>query len=79
MLSLANTLVRLVGRPVVDQTGLTGRYDFDLEYLRDESTASEFGVSLFTSLQRVGLRLEARKLPLDAIVVDSAEKTPVEN
>ena len=31
MTSLANTLPRLVGRPVVDQTGLTGRYDFDLE------------------------------------------------
>lgn len=93
MTSLANTLVRLLGRPVQDLTGLTGRYDFDLEFLRDDlagmvippgaggspGTQPEFGTSLVTSLQRVGLKLEQRKPALDAIVVDSAEKTPTEN
>jgi len=92
MLSLANTLSRVLGRPVVDLTGLTGRYDFDLEYLREEMNGrmlpdapgapmptSELGVSLFTSIQQLGLKLEAQKPPLDAIVVDRAEKVATSN
>jgi uncharacterized protein (TIGR03435 family) len=93
MTALANTLPRLVGRPVVDMTGLTGRYDFDLEFSPQDANgivmpgpaagaapaAPEFGVSVFTSIQRVGLKLEPQKLPLDAIVVVRAEKTPTEN
>jgi uncharacterized protein (TIGR03435 family) len=92
MAALANTLTRFVGRPVVDLTGIQGRYDFELEFTREDlrgmvlgpdgsaaGPSSEFGVSIFTSLQRVGLKLEPQKLPLDTIVVDRAEKTPVEN
>jgi uncharacterized protein (TIGR03435 family) len=89
MRALANTLPRFVGRPVVNLTGLIGRYDFDLEFSREdvngmampggETPPSEFGVSIFTSIQRIGLRLDAQRLPLDAIVVDRVEKTPVGN
>lgn len=93
MAALANTLPRLVGRPVVNLTGLTARYDFELEFSREDvngagmvassgdGTASpaDSGVSVFSSIQRVGLRLEAQKLPLDAIVVDRAEKSASEN
>jgi uncharacterized protein (TIGR03435 family) len=91
MTSLANTLPRFVGRPVVDLTGLTARYDFDLEFSPDDTKgmridlpregapAAEFGMSIFTSIQKVGLRLEGRKVPLDAIVVDRGERTPIEN
>lgn len=35
--------------------------------------------SLFSAVQLVGLKLDARKAPLDVIVIDSAEKTPTEN
>ena len=35
--------------------------------------------AIFTSVQQLGLRLEPRKIPLDTIVVDHAEKTPTEN
>ncbi len=87
MASLANTITRIVGRPVVDLTGLTARYDFELEYAREDSSnllapASadpSIGVSIFASIQRLGLKLEAQKPQLDAIVVDSAEKTFTEN
>ena len=92
MTALANTLPRLVGRPVVDLTGLTGRYDFVLEFSPEEASRmvpldvptgaappSELPVSIFTSIQELGLRLEARKLPLDVIVVDRAERTASEN
>ena len=93
MTALANTLARMLGRPVVDLTALTGRYDFDLEYSSEDSngmrmaapsggslpSAAEPGVSIFGSIQQVGLKLDAQKLPLKAIVVDRAEKTPTEN
>jgi uncharacterized protein (TIGR03435 family) len=91
--ALTNTLTRLLGRPVVDLTTLTGRYDLELEYSAEDSNgmrmalpsggslpaASEPGVSIFGSIQQCGLRLEARKVPLKAIVVDQAEKTPTGN
>ncbi|HTP31215.1 MAG TPA: TIGR03435 family protein [Candidatus Acidoferrales bacterium] len=93
MASLTNTLPRLVGRPVVNQTGLTRRYDFDLEFMKEDlagivlpSTAggtappaAEFGTSIFNSIQHLGLKLDSQKLPLDTIVVDRSEKTPTEN
>lgn len=94
MAALANSLSRLLGRPVVDNTGLTGRFDFDLEYSRDDSNgmmlmpaasggalpaAPEPGVSIFSSIQRLGLKLDAQKVPMDAIVVDRAEKVPTGN
>jgi uncharacterized protein (TIGR03435 family) len=42
-------------------------------------TASEPGSSIVTSVQQLGLRLEARKVPLDMIVIDHLEKLPTEN
>jgi uncharacterized protein (TIGR03435 family) len=42
-------------------------------------TASEPGSSIVTSVQELGLRLEARKMPLDMIVIDHLEKLPTEN
>jgi uncharacterized protein (TIGR03435 family) len=42
--------------------------------------ADDSGVSLFTAVQtQLGLKLEAKKLPLDMLVVDRAEKVPTEN
>jgi len=92
MQALANTLPRFVGRPVVNRTNLEGRYDFDLEFSPEDMRGmpappnqpgavptAELGVSIFTSLQRVGLKLESQKQPLDAIVVDKVEKVASEN
>ena len=73
----------ILDRPVVDKTGLAGRYDFNLEWAPDESqfngeipAASSDAPEppLFTALQQeLGLRLEATRGPVDAIVVDHAE------
>lgn len=93
MLSLCNTLPRFVGRPVVDFTGIEGRYDFDLEFAPEDMHAiapapavdhaslptATPGVSIFDSIQRLGLKLDARKMQLDTIVVDRADRTPIEN
>ena len=71
-------------RPVVDHTGLSGRYDFDLEWTPDESQFGGLGrketpestkPDLFTAIQQqLGLRLEATKGPIATLVIDRAER-----
>lgn len=74
----------VLDRPVVDKTGLTGRYDFDLEWAPDET---QFGGEVpvaptdaqsppfFTAIeQELGLKLEATRGPIEALVVDRAEQ-----
>ena len=89
MTEFASVLQRaILDRPVADKTGLTGRYDFDLEWAPDET---QFGgevppapgdapsAPLFTAIQQqLGLKLVATRGPVEAIVVDQAEK-PKEN
>ena len=67
----------VLDRPVIDTTGLKGRYDFTLEWAqRDPDT----GPSLFTALQeQLGLRLVAQKGPVEVLVIDHVEKVPAEN
>jgi uncharacterized protein (TIGR03435 family) len=68
-------------RPIIDSTGLPGMYEVKLEWaLRQlQNPDSAPGPSLFTALsEQLGLRLEARKGPLEILVVDSAEKVPAE-
>ncbi len=73
----------ILDRPVVDQTGLTGRYDFDLEWAPDETQfggeippapADAQAAPLFTAIQQqLGLRLEATRGAVEALVVDKAD------
>ena len=93
MASLAGTLARILGEPVVDRTALTGRYDRDLEYSPEDSNGMRFavppgeslpaaydpGATIFASILQLGLRLEARRVPMDRVVVDQAEKIPTGN
>ena len=97
MTTLATTLTGLLGRPVVDKTGLTGRYDFVLEFSRADAGGRRTGggynepppcrplhraaspAVIYSSIRRLGLKLDAQKMPLEMVVVDSAEKTPNEN
>jgi uncharacterized protein (TIGR03435 family) len=69
--------------PVSDQTGLTGRYDFQFEVgmARRPADASAppdpfdtEGPNIFAALQKIGLHLENRKIPIPAMVIDSAER-----
>jgi uncharacterized protein (TIGR03435 family) len=89
MTQFAAMLQRAVlDRPVLDKTGLTGKYDFDLEWTPDNS---QFGgvmppikpdnsgkPNLFEALQQLGLKLESRKGPVPVIVIDHVER-PSEN
>jgi len=61
MADLAHYLSILIHRPVVDETGLGGRYDFNLS-------------ALSGALDELGLRLQAKKIPVPMLVIDHAEK-----
>jgi uncharacterized protein (TIGR03435 family) len=76
---LAGMLMRLfLDRPVVDQTGLTRRYDFELRWTQDETRAPTDGSAspgLFTAIQeQLGLKLEPARAPADVLVVDKVER-----
>jgi uncharacterized protein (TIGR03435 family) len=85
----ANTMQAVVlDRPVVDQTGIQGRYDFVLTWTPDETQFGGRGgqappaadpanapPGLFTAIQeQLGLKLEAAKSPVEVLVIDQLEK-----
>lgn len=72
-------------RPMVDQTGLKERYDFDLKWTPDESPSGVQSPSsdgdanappgLFTAIQeQLGLKLVSTKAQVQAMVIDHIEK-----
>ena len=75
MAELAALLSDPLRSPVVDQTGLAGRYDFTLDYSGGDDERS----ATIAAVQRIGLKLESRRMPTQVLVVDRAEKIPVEN
>jgi uncharacterized protein (TIGR03435 family) len=70
-------ILSAVDRPIMDQTGLKGRYDFQLKWLTDDShsTDPDAPPGLFTAIQeQIGLKLEPVKAPADVLVVDQVER-----
>lgn len=64
---------RVLGRPVIDKTGITGEFDVNLEWTPDEKP--DGGPSLFAALQeQLGLKLETQKGSVDVFVIDHIEK-----
>jgi uncharacterized protein (TIGR03435 family) len=66
-------------RPLIDQTGLTGRYDFKLRYTTDELSASDANSApgIFTAVQeQLGLKLEPVKAAGEVFVIDYLERPP---
>jgi uncharacterized protein (TIGR03435 family) len=94
---LALMLGNQLGSPVLDQTGLAGKYDFKMAYdprgsIIAASQSSPPGAApaplsddpsepdIFSALQeQLGLKLEARKVLLDVLVIDRADQAPTEN
>ena len=78
MANMVFTLSRRLRRPVLDRTRLAGTYTFELDWSSDVvpcPNAPADGPSLFTALQeKLGLKLESIKGPVETIVVDRAEK-----
>lgn len=69
--------------PVVDMTGLKGRYDFTIDlggYVSPDRKPTDPSEIMIPALQDIlGLKLESKKAPIEMIVVDHAEKVPTEN
>ena len=82
MKQLARYLSPLVEREVIDQTGLEGMFDFDLDFRPDTSssdTARADAPSIFTALQeQLGLKLESTKGLVEVLVIDHIER-PTDN
>lgn len=87
MAQLAASLSRFVDRVVVDRTGLSGIFDFELEWTPELPGVSNgpvrlngvdvdpTGPSLFTALrEQLGLKLEATKAPVEVLVIDHVER-----
>ncbi len=79
---LEDLLRSATGRTVVDKTGITRRYSFELRWAPINTPADSpdaSGPSIFTALQeQLGLKLEPATVPLSVLVIDSAER-PSEN
>jgi len=76
---LANTLSIIVGRPVIDKTGLAGTFDIHLEFTPEGTSLTAQNAtddpSIFTAIQQqLGLRLESQKAPGEVLVIDHVEK-----
>ena len=89
---VAPLMSRLLGRTVVDRTGLTGAYDIHAEWTPDPGQPlqnapgppsgdrpAETGPSIFTAFQeQLGLKIESTKGPVEMLIVEKAER-PTEN
>lgn len=74
MAGLSSFLAGHLDRPVLDRTGIQGRYDVKLEWSSPE-VADAASPSIFSALQeQMGLRLEAAKGPVEILVVDNIDK-----
>lgn len=72
---------RALDRPVIDQTGLTGNFDFNLSWSSDPvggtrgAATDSDSPDLFTAMQtQLGLKLESRRAPVEVVVIDQAQK-----
>jgi uncharacterized protein (TIGR03435 family) len=87
---LCRALSEQLGRTVLDKTGLTGKYDFTLQWTPDESQLPTIektedthsapqtvasGSSIFAAIQeQLGLELESQDSPVETLIVDHVER-----
>src|SRR5262249_53067460 len=85
---LTNQLGNALGHPVIDKTGLTGKFDYTMDFKialpaqgqAAPNVASDPGPDVASAVQQqLGLRLVPAKAKLDVLVIDSANKVPTEN
>jgi len=84
MANFASLLQRSVlDRPVLDRTGLSGRYDFDLAWRIDGTKFDRPASSnekpsdkpdIFTAVRQLGLKLDPANESMDVIVIDHVER-----
>lgn len=77
--SLNQLLHEATGRSVLDKTGLTGRYDFELRWapqnVSPNDVSNESLADIFTAVrEQLGLKLEPANAPLDVLIIDHVER-----
>ncbi len=89
--ALVGLIGRFTSRPVVDETGVEGQYDFSLTFAPEETAllgvappngplaASDPAPTLSEAVKKYGLRIETRKVPVEMFVLTHIERTPIEN
>jgi uncharacterized protein (TIGR03435 family) len=82
MAQLTSMLSFRLHGPVMDATGLNGKYDFTLRWIQDGGvpSADSPGPAIQQAIQeQLGLKVQPKKATVDMFVVDHIEKTPTEN
>lgn len=84
MPQLAKMLTGASGRPVLDDTGLEGRFNYVLTFtppsVQSDTLSDSAPPDLFTALeQQLGLKLQPKKDSIEILVIDHAERVPIEN
>jgi len=92
MQRLASDISDRINVPVTDSTGLEEKYDFSLNFIEENSTAaapaatgdastpSEYSLLRDALREQLGLELKpVKNIPIDVVVIDSANKEPTEN
>jgi uncharacterized protein (TIGR03435 family) len=74
---------QMIRQPVMDATGLTGKYDFVMSFSyasMQPNAPADSGPSVFAALEeQLGLKLESKKFPVDTVVIDHLERVPTGN
>ena len=73
MALLAKRLQSYADRIVIDETGLTGNFEWTLSMPLSELTADQAGTLLWAVQDQLGLKLQPRTAPMDVLVIDSVE------
>ena len=78
---VCDIFARQMDSVVVNQTGLNGEFDFTLDLTPDESRPNPVDATLLMTAMReqLGLTLKSQKIPVDTLVIDSAEKVAAGN
>ena len=75
----AEELTRVAGRPVINETGLTGRFDIEMDWAADDDDDDIDAPKLLTAIhEQLGLALEPRKAEVEVVVIDHIQ-LPSEN
>jgi uncharacterized protein (TIGR03435 family) len=72
MLQFTETLQRLLKTSVLDQTGLAGKYNFELQFERGDDPSDY--TSVLAAVKQLGLKLEKYKGPVEFLVIDHLDK-----
>jgi uncharacterized protein (TIGR03435 family) len=78
--AFAGLLSGWLGKRVADETGIQGKYDITLHVaVADLNGTGSGDNSLFSAVEELGLKVEARKLPALFIVIEKGHRVPTDN